>query len=117
VFLLNSLRLYRPSKKFSALYLQTGKLGLLSRHAVVHLSDPVLQFVPIFSCWLPIDEVCIHTFKKSDIVNIFYSYTLLKCIYSMSGTKIHEKAERAKQNSYRKERIELDNLEKRPSNW
>lgn len=34
----------------------------------------------------------------------------------MSGTKIHEKAERAKQNNYRKERIELDNLEKPPSN-
>ena len=78
--LLNSLRspdLYFDFlKKCSALYLQTGKFGLLGMHALVHLSGPVL---PRFCCWLPIHHSmkCVKTIFTTDIVNIFYSYTLL----------------------------------------
>jgi hypothetical protein len=45
-------------------------------HALVHLSGPVL---PRFCCWLHIHQSmkCVKTIFTTDIVNIFYSYTLL----------------------------------------
>jgi hypothetical protein len=63
-------------KKCSALYLQAGKFELLGMHALVHLSGPVL---PRLCCWLPIHHSmkCVKTICTTNIVNIFYSYTLL----------------------------------------
>ena len=69
-------------KKCSALHLQIGKFELFGMHALMHFSGPVLprrlDFVAIHHSMKFVKTIC-----TTDIVNIFYSYTLLLQMYSL----------------------------------